>query len=85
VVLVLERLGAGCMGPIGLMSRRSRVAPIRTTPSWSGCREWIELSLYFALKTSTSTSKPSPRYPQRNRGKTEEKVSHETQRDRLNV
>jgi hypothetical protein len=69
------------MGPIGLMSRRSRVDPIRTTSSWSGCREWIELSLYFALKTSnatsTSTSKPSPRYPQGKGRKEEEKISHE--------
>ena len=68
-MLVLERLGAGY------------------GTDWTD--EWIALGLYLVLKTSnatrTRTSKPSPRYPQRNRGKTEKKVSHETQHDRLNV
>ena len=68
-MLVLERLGAGY------------------GTDWTD--EWIALGLYFALKTSnatrTRTSNPSPRYPQGKGRKTEEKISHETQGDRLNV
>ena len=56
-------------------------------PIWT--QELIELSLYSALKTSkatsTSTRSPSSRYPQGNGRKTEEKISHETKGDRLNM